>query len=30
LQWPEGVASARATVSGTLGAHTVAAEAPAP
>ena len=30
LQWPEGVASARATARGTLGAHTVAAEAPAP
>jgi hypothetical protein len=30
LQWSEGVAGARATVSGTLGADTVAAEAPAP
>ena len=30
LQWPEGVARARATVSGTLGGERVAAEAPAP
>ena len=30
LQWPEGVAGARATASGLLDAHTVAAEAPAP
>jgi pimeloyl-ACP methyl ester carboxylesterase len=30
LRWPESVASARATASGSLGAHTVAAEAPAP
>jgi pimeloyl-ACP methyl ester carboxylesterase len=30
LQWPEGVARARATVSGTLGGKRVAAEAPAP
>jgi hypothetical protein len=30
LQWPEGVAGARATAHGTLGAHTLAAEAPAP
>ncbi len=30
LEWPEGLASARATARGTLGTHTVAAEAPAP
>ncbi|HEY0766941.1 MAG TPA: alpha/beta fold hydrolase, partial [Steroidobacteraceae bacterium] len=30
LQWPEGVARARAAVRGTLGSNTVVAEAPAP
>ena len=29
-QWPEGVARSRATVRGTLGAHAVVAQAPAP